>query len=143
MGEKQITNPAGAFGQTDLESTLFSIGAPFKASAAIVGPACVAIGTDGQVATAATNGTAHLAIGIAQRSIASGKAGNVVVLGICENVPAAGAVAAADLLKRSATTAGYVSATATPAAGEVIGIAINASASNTVDVWVCPSKVTS
>ncbi len=132
-----IENPADAFGYTDLATKLVSLEAPFKADAAVTAKSVVAIGTDGNVATADTNGTASLAIGVASNAISSGKVGNVIVYGVAENVPCAGAVAAGDLLKRSATTAGYVSATATPAVGEVIGVAINASASNTVDVWVC------
>jgi len=90
-----------------------------------------------QIASAATNGTASLAVGVAIKDAAANGRAKVVVYGIAENVPAAGAVAAGDILKRSATTAGYVSATASPAAGEAIGIAINASSSNAVDMWVC------
>ncbi|GIV04104.1 MAG: hypothetical protein KatS3mg015_2934 [Fimbriimonadales bacterium] len=136
MSGKLIENPSGAFGYTDLRTQLWAQEAAFKASAAISARRVVAIGTNGQIATAATNGTASLAIGIAQNAIASGATGMVIVQGIAEDVPCDGAVAAGDLLKRSATTAGSVAATATPAAGEVIGIAINASASNVVDVWV-------
>lgn len=141
MGAKTITNPGGAFGYSDLATTGYQTTAPVRASAAITGPAVVAIGTGGTVATAATDGTASLAVGIVVDSIASGKDGQMVVTGLAENVPCAGAVAAGDLLKRSVTTAGYVSATATPTAGEVIGVAINASSSNTVDVWVRPSAL--
>lgn len=140
-GSNQIQNPTGAFGVTDLESQLFHINAEAVASAAISGCKVVAIGTDGKIATAATDGTPSLAVGIAQRSIAINKVGSFVVLGIAENVPAAGAVAAGDILKRSVTTAGFVSATISSADGEAIGVAINASSSNTVDVWVFPAKV--
>lgn len=143
MPDPQISNPLGAFGSTDLQTLLWALQAPFKASAAIADKRVVAIGTDGQVATAATNGTASLAIGVAQDAIASGAAGLVIVMGIAEDVPAAGGVAAGDLLKRSVTTSGFVSTTATPAAGEVLGVAINASASNVVDVWVQKAPVTS
>lgn len=140
-GAAQITNPAGAYGVTDGAQKFFRIEAEAVASAAITGPAVVAIGTDGRVATAATDSTAALCIGVAQSSIASGKVGSFTVLGHAENVPAAGTVAAGDILKRSATTAGYVSTTTSAADGEVIGVAINASASNVVDVWVFPAKV--
>lgn len=122
---------------------MFSQTAQFVTSAAVTAKRVVAIGTAGLVAIAATNGTASLTVGIAQSAIASGQAGLVVTQGIAEDVPCDGTVAAGDLLKRSVTTAGSVSATATPAAGEVIGVAINASSSNTVDVWVTPSKVLS
>lgn len=142
MAGKVITNPAGAFGYTDLETQLYSQTAPFVTSAAVTAKRVVAIGTAGAVAIAATNGTASLTVGIASQAIASGSVGLVVVHGIAEDVPCDGTVAAGDLLKRSVTTAGSVATTATPAAGEVIGVAINASSSNTVDVWVLPSKVT-
>lgn len=143
MAGKTIINPGGAFGVTDLESTSYSQTAPFRTSAAVTAKRVVAIGTAGTIAIAATDGTASLTVGIAQTAIASGNDGLVVVAGMAEDVPAAGAVAAGDLLKRSVTTAGSVSATATPAAGEVIGVAINASSSNVVDVWVTPSKALS
>lgn len=141
MGSKSLTNPALAFGYTDMQNNLFSIEAPMLAAADISAPRVVAINTAGGVATAATDGTASLTIGIAPRAIASGQVGGVVVLGIAENVPAAGTVAAGDILKRSVTTAGYVSTTTSAADGEAIGVAINASASNVVDVWVFPAKV--
>lgn len=143
MAGKVITNPGGAFGYTDLQTKLYSQTAPFVTSAAITGPAVVAIGTDGSIATAPTNGVAALTVGIAKDSIASGQAGLAVIHGVCSAVPCDGAVAAGDLLKRSATTAGRVATTATPAAGEVVGVAINASASNVVDVWVVPGKALS
>lgn len=144
MASKTITNPAGAFGYTDLMTENFSSTAPFVTTAAVTGPAVVAINTAGNtVTTSLTNGTASLSIGIAVDSIPSGQVGLVVVHGIAENVPCTGAVAAGDLLKRSVTTAGSVSATATPAAGEALGVAINASTSNTVDVWVMPGRALS
>lgn len=136
MSGKVIVNPTGAFGATDLMTTAYSQTAPFLTSSTVTGPAVVAIGTDGKVATAATDGTASLTVGIAVNSIATSSVGLVVIQGIAENVPVNGTVAAGDLLKRSVTTAGRVAATATPAAGEVIGTAINASASGVVDVWV-------
>lgn len=143
MAGKVITNPAGAFGYTDLETQLYSQTAPFVTSAAVTAKRVVAIGTAGTVAIAATDGTASLTVGVASAAIASGQAGLVIIGGVAEDVPCTGAVAAGDLLKRSVTTAGSVSATATPAAGEIIGTAINASSSNTVDVWVLPAKVLS
>lgn len=143
MAGKVITNPGGAFGYTDLETINYCATAPFRTSAAVSAKRVVAIGTTGLVATAATDGTASLTVGIAQSAIGSGSDGLIIIHGMAEDVPATGAVAAGDLLKRSVTTAGSVSATATPAAGEVIGVAINASASNVVDVWVLPAKVLS
>lgn len=138
-----ITNPGGAFGYTDLETKNYSHAVPFRSSAAISAKRVVSVGTDGTVATTATDGTASLTVGIAKSAIASGADGLVIIHGMAEDVPATGTVAAGDLLKRSATTAGSVSATATPAAGEVVGVAINASSSNVVDVWVTPGKALS
>ncbi len=98
--------------------------------------------TGNGVATAATDGTASLVVGIFQEASATtDQVIPVVVLGLAENVPCNGTVAAGDLVKRSVTTAGYVAATATPAVGEVVGVAVNASASNVVDVWVRPGAL--
>jgi hypothetical protein len=138
-----IKNVGGNFGQTDLQTSLPGVMGEFKSSAAITALSVVAIGTDGTVATIATDGTAALQVGVALKAAASGRAVPVQLLGIAENVPCDGAVAAGGLLKRSVTTAGRVQATATPAVGEVIGVAINASASNTVDVWVCKAAALS
>jgi hypothetical protein len=144
MPSKTITNPTGAFGYTDLTTQDYAETAAFLANSTITGPAVVSITTTGNsVATSATNGTASLAVGIAVQSITSGQVGLVVVQGMAENVPVNGAVAAGDLLKPSATTAGRVATTATPAAGEVIGVAINASSGGTVDVWVTGGKALS
>ena len=143
MGTPTIVNPNGAFGYTDLQTKVGSLQMEFKTSAAVTAIQCVSIGTGGLIAESATDGTPHLVIGIAPEAIASGDTGNVIVFGMAENVPCDGAVAAGAILKRSVTTTGSVAATATPAAGEVIGVAINASSSNTVDVWVCKSAVTS
>lgn len=142
-GSKTINNPNGAFGYTDLQTKLGSLEMEFTTSAAVTAIQCVSIGTGGLIAESATDGTASLVVGIAVEAIGSGKSGGVVVLGIAENVPCNGAVAAGDLLKRSVTTTGSVAATATPAIGEVLGVAINASSSNTVDVWVCKSPALS
>lgn len=141
MADRQLVNPTGAFGYTDLQTKLWSIEAPMLTSAAVTGPAVVAINTAGLVATAATDGTASLAVGIAIENISSGYVGGVVVYGIAENVTADGTITAGLLLKRSTNTAGAVMATATPAIGEVLGVAINASASGTVDVWVRPGAL--
>lgn len=131
-----IHNPQGAYGYTDLRTQLWAQEATFKASAVIAAKSVVAIGTTGQVATAATNGSASLAIGIAQGAGTTNGDVQVVVQGIVENVPANGAIAAGAIVIRSGTTAGAVAASATPAVGEALGVAIAASASNLVTVWV-------
>lgn len=137
-GGKTIQNPQGAYGYSDLQTKLGQFVVSAKTSAAIsTVPAVVAFGTDGTVATAATDGTASLARGVVLEAAESGDSVNVIVGGIAENVPVDGATAAGSVLKRSVTTAGRLAATATPAAGESLAIALAASASNTTDVWVC------
>lgn len=135
-GSKTINAAGGAFGYTDLTNQLFSTQADFKTSAAVTATRVVAIGTTGLVATAATDGVSALAIGVASETVASGDMTGIIVAGIAENVGANGTIAAGDIVKRSVTTAGYVAATATPGVGEAFGVAINASTSNTVDVWI-------
>jgi hypothetical protein len=92
--------------------------------------------TLGLVAHAATNGTASLCLGVALNAISSGGfTGLVIVQGYVSAFPD-GAIAAGDIVKRSVNTAGYVATTATPGVGESIGVAIAASASGRVDIWV-------
>lgn len=133
MAGKQITNPLGAFGNAaDVSSSVDE----FKASTTVAAKAVVAIGTDYRVATAATNGTAALGIGV---SLEAGVAGNLIQVatnGLVKAVPVDGAVAAGDTLKRSVTTAGKLAATASPATGEKLAVALAASASNVVDIWI-------
>lgn len=131
-----IINPGGAFGYTDLQTTVFSVPAQVQASAAITANRVVSIGTDGSVATAATDAPS-LAVGVAREGFTTDQTGIITVFGIAESVPAAGAITAGAIVKASATTAGYVSATATPGVGEAIGVAIAASASNLVNIWFC------
>lgn len=135
MPAQQITNPQGAYGYTAAGPSTQD---EFKVSSAITGPRkVVAIGTDGvSVATAATNGVASLAIGVAVESAATTDTARVVTRGYVDAVPVDGTVAAGDTLKRSVTTAGSLAATATPGTGEIFGIALAASASNTAPVWV-------
>lgn len=131
---RAINNPLGAFGySTSLDQNVTE----FKTSAAVASKAVLAIGTDGRVATAATNGTATLVIGVATEAAASGKAVSVVTCGHVTAVPVDGTVAAGDVLKRSVTTAGRLAATATPGIGEAVAVALAASASNVATVWVC------
>lgn len=142
----RIHNPLGAFGVTDLRSVAGGEPMQMKANGHIFVNDVVSIDTSGRVVQCITNGTATLVIGVAvagpgTSSDTSAIAGTgtpvqVVTQGIAAQVKAAGAVAAGDVIKRSATTAGYVSATAAPAASECFAIAINASASNLVDIWV-------
>jgi hypothetical protein len=132
-----LSNPVGAHGYTDLQTRLWKEEALFETSAAVTARSVVAIGTDGRVATAATNGDATSVVGIARRgTTAAGKTTGVVVKGIAEDVLAQGAIAAGALVIRSATSAGHVASSATPAAGTAIGVAISAASGGTVDIWV-------
>lgn len=140
MATPTITNPNSLGDTSDLTFELGGLDANFKTSAAVTDRRVVSIGTTGQVAVTATNGTLSLCVGVAIAAAASGDIVPVRMHGVVENVPATGAVSAGDLLKASATTAGSVTATATPTAGQVVAVAINDSASSVVDVFVCPSK---
>lgn len=139
-GGRQISNPNLAYGYTGADQKLFKMVIEGVASTDLAAGNAVQMGTTGNFTPSVTNGTASLVVGITDEAISSGKTGKVVVAGIKQSVSAAGAVAAGDVLKRSATTAGYVSATATPAVGEALGVALAASASNVVDVWVWKSN---
>ncbi len=130
-----ITNSNGAFGYTDLKTKLWHNDTPMLASAAVTAGLVVALGTQGKVAVAATNGTASLVVGVCAGGAASGTTALVTTHGYASGL-AEGTIAAGDILKRSATTTGAVAATATPAAGEAIGVAINASSGGRVDMWL-------
>lgn len=108
----------------------------FKTSAAVTANTVVSTGTTGLIATTATDGTASLCVGVAPQAIASGDTGPVITWGYVEGVTAQGTIAAGDILKRSATTTGALAATATPAAGEAIGVAIAASSGGTVKAFL-------
>lgn len=135
MAGKQIANPMGAFGYTSLDQ-LYQETAPSQASATVTAGRVVSLGTQGKVAHSATNGTASLCLGIAYEDMTSGFTGDIIKYGYASGF-ADGAIAAGDILKRSTNTAGYVMATATPGIGESVGVAIAASASARVDMWVC------
>lgn len=138
MPDKALTNPAGAFGYTATKDKLYQQIAPFKAESAITGPAVVAINTSGNVATAATNGSAQLVAGICINSPAAGEIAQVVIAGVVDAVPCAGTISAGQNLIRSVTTAGRVNSSATAALGEAMGVAIadGSGANGTVSVWV-------
>jgi hypothetical protein len=134
MAGKQITNPLGAFGN----AADVSVSADeFKASATVAAKAVVAIGTDYRVATAATDSVPGTTLGVALEAGVAGNTIQVATSGLVKAVPVDGAVTQGLVLKRSVTTAGRLAATASPATGEKIAVALAASASNVVDVWIC------
>src|SRR5690606_1797590 len=98
----------------DLQQEVASLSFPYKAASAVAAKRVVAIDSTGKVAVAATDSTASLCIGIARDAIGAGESGQIIRGGIATDVPCDGAVAAGAVLTRSATTAGSVSATATP-----------------------------
>ena len=136
MPEKQIMPAGGADGYTDLTSKLPRRVDPFLASTTITAKTCVVLNNNGTVSPAATDSTAQLVVGIADAGASANQFVPVVTYGVVEDVPATGAVATSDIVKRSVTTAGSVAASATPGVGEAVGFAITASASNTAKVFV-------
>lgn len=141
MGSKQITNPQGAFGYTDLTATLYQEASEFKAGGTITANTPVSITSTGTVIATATDGVA--VIGVALESGVSGDTINVCLKGVVTNVSAGGATTNGTQVIRSATTAGYVTSSATPVVGTVVGMALGASASNKVTIWVNPGTNTS
>lgn len=131
-----LSQPFGAYQYTDFQTKIQGIDLEFETSAAVTAKRVVALGTDGKVALAATDSTASLGVGIALHAAASGDLVKVRVLGAVDDVPTTGALAAGGIIKRSVTTTGSIATTASPAAGEALGFAINASASNLTDVFL-------
>lgn len=134
-----LSQPFGAYGYTDFQTKIQGFDLEFETSAAVTAKTVVAVGTDGKAAMAATDSTASLCVGIALHAAASGDLVKVRVFGAVDNVPTTGSLAAGGIIKRSVTTTGSIATTASPAAGEALGFAINASASNVTDVFVCKS----
>jgi hypothetical protein len=133
----RLVNDPSSVTSSDLSAKTLPASRPLRASAAITAKRVVSYTTEANVATTATDGTPSLVAGIAvTAAAATGDIVEVVWNGVVDNVPCEGTVSAGMLLTRSANTAGWVAATATPAEGEVVGVAINASASNVVDVLV-------
>ena len=141
MPDKQIANPAGAFSFTSLQQKLPQITGEFVAASAIAAKAPVTITSTGTIAQCATDGVGI--IGVALNAIASGKTGQVIFVGIAENMSAGGATPLGPPVIRSATTSGYITSSATPVTGTVIGFALGASVSNQTDVWVMPGSLSS
>lgn len=134
MGDKAISNPGQAFGYSSLDQQ-YQETAPLLATATVTAGRVLALGTTAGVAQAATNGTASLCVGIAIEDATAGQTLDVIKYGYASGF-AEGAIAAGDVLKRSATTAGYVAATATPGVGETLAVALAASAAGRVDMWL-------
>lgn len=138
MSLPTIYNPLNAWGKSDKATQFPSTVQTFVSGGAITAGRIVAIATDGTgtVTQATTGTTASLIVGVSLDTVTtSGKLTRIVVQGyasaLTNGSPSVGAI-----LKRGTTTAGSLDATASPAAGEVVAIAISTSASNVADVWV-------
>lgn len=140
MADKTIANPQGAFGVSDLEQNGWCNAPSFKAGGVITAKNVVVFSTDGLSVTAATTGsTASLQAGVALDSGVTNDTIRVAVHGVVKGCVAEGTISASGILKRSGTTAAALAATASPAAGEAIAVALAASSGGLVDVWVCKS----
>lgn len=139
MPSKQITNPQGAYGVTDLEQQSWQEAPSFKTSGVVAAKNVVIIGTDGTVAAAATGSTASLTLGVALEAGTTGDTIRVVTNGLVTGLVAQGTINQSSPLIRSGTTAAAVAASAAPAAGEAIGVAIAASSGGLVTAWICKS----
>lgn len=135
---KIISNPNGAFGYSSIDEKLPRTTEEFLAGGAIGAKVPVSITSTGTITATLTDDVAARVIGISVKAIASGKTGLVITQGIASGVSAGGATTLGTPVIRSATTAGYVTSSATPAVGEFLGIALGASASNQVSVYVDP-----
>lgn len=142
-----ITNPTGAYGYTDLQTRVGNNAIPLKAAAAITAKSVVQWATtatsSGQVVTALTNGTLAAVLGIALDPVSAGGVVNVAIEGAVDEVYLNGSCDTLFTpLKRSATTAGRLATTATPAAWEVVGYALSTTTNTTgsISVWLFPNR---
>lgn len=135
-----IANPQGAFGVSDIDQKAPPVTRPMKAGAAIAKGVPVSISSTATVATTATDGTAI--IGVSYTAAASGDSVQIITNGPAL-MSAGGATTLGTPVIRSATTAGYITSSATPVTGTVVGFALGASSSNQTWVWVMPGTNTS
>lgn len=132
-----ISNPQGAFGTTDLTEKFQPITMEFEATADIPARTVVLITTAAKITKAATGtAAAGTTLGVTVDAIESGRVGRVVVLGIVDNVPADGSIAAGSPVIASTTTAGSVIAKAAPTTNEALGWAVAAASGGTVTIFV-------
>ncbi len=141
MTTSQLANPNGAFGYTGLQQKGDVNCVTVLAGGAIAAKAPVSITSTGTAIATATDGVAI--IGVALNAIASGATGLVITCGVAQGVLAGGATTLGTPVIRSATTAGYITSSATPVTGTVVGFALGASASGLSDIWVLPGSNTS
>lgn len=133
-----ISNPIGLGEYTDLPTLCVPIVRDFEAGGTITAKDVVWLTSTLTVVECATDSAAVKAIGIAVTGGSSGDIVQVVVWGPVEDVPISGTIADAAILKPSATTAGRLASSATPAIGEALAFAIGAGsgANGTIDCFV-------
>lgn len=141
MPSTQLNNPNGAFGYTGLQQKGSIQTVTMLAGGAIAAKAPVSVTSTGTAIATATDGVAI--IGVALNAIASGATGEVIVCGPAQGVLAGGATTLGTPVIRSATTAGYITSSATPVTGTVVGFALGASSGGLTDIWVLPGSNTS
>lgn len=147
---KLLTNPSGAFGQTDATSNQFQVAATYRANGTIVAGDGVALIWDEtartllatQWDTDAAGQSAYTGVGVALNSAVVGEAVNVCVFGfalanIGSDTPALGE----NII--GSTTAGElasVAAAETTVAGSILGFALGDEdgTTNLVPMWVSP-----
>jgi hypothetical protein len=135
-----LGNPNAAFGYSNIQQNNPPVTRPMKAGAAIAAGVPVSITSTATVATTATDGTAI--VGVSYAAAASGDTVQVITSGPAL-MSAGGATTLGTPVIRSATTAGYVTSSATPVTATVVGFAMGASSSNQTWVWVLPGTNTS
>ncbi len=142
MATQQISNPQGFGGVTDLQAKGTIVGAAdMRAEGTIAAKVPVSITSTGGIIATATDGVAI--IGVSLEAGVSGDNTAVVCLGGPVSVLAGGATTLGTPVIRSATTAGYVTSSATPVTGTVVGFALGASSSGRSWIWVLPGSNTS
>lgn len=134
MAEAQIAYPTAAYGIT----SHWHRDVPFYNNSGSDIAAKRVVYFDGTgITLAGTSQDPISCIGVTAEAISNGKVGPVTVEGYVGSMPSTGAIAQYAIIKRSASTAGYVAdATSNPALGEPLGHAVTAASSNLVNIWL-------
>lgn len=144
MPGQQISNPSGAFGYSSIldksprDTMEFQAGGTIAGNPTSIGVP-VSITSTGTVIATATDGVAI--VGVSYDNATSGKTFSVITRGVAL-VSAGGATTLGTPVIRSATTAGYVTSSAAPVNGTVVGFALGASSGGNSYIWVAPGTNT-
>lgn len=137
-----LQNPSGAYGYSDYQTLIGNQSMIMRAGgAAITAKSVVQFATTatstGRIVTALTNGTLSAIVGIALEDIPAGGVGQVCMFGAVDQVYLNGSCDTLYTpLKRSATTAGRLASTTTPAAYEMVAIALSTTTATTASITV-------